>query len=116
MKALKINVAELRIEEVEINGLPDIYKHLGEGVTCFSCPVTFGNHDSVYCDDEGWFKITQGGFAMSDWSYPIVNNALIMGRDEYGNSVDVKMTAEELEGKIIYITANAMLEFKPVGL
>lgn len=116
MKALKINVAELCIEEVEVNSPNDIYKHLGEGVTCFACPVMFENLDSIYCDDEGWFKRTQGGFMMPDWNYPIVNNALILGTDLEGNSVDVKMTAEELQRKIIYITANAMLHFKPEGI
>lgn len=113
MKALRINVKALAVEEVEVNGLDDIYKNLGEEVGIFCCPVTFENGDSLYADDEGWFKETKGGFMFPDWKYPIVNNAVILGADNEGNSVNANTTVEELESKIIWLTASAMQELNP---
>ena len=115
MRALKINVEALAVEAVEVNGLDDIYKNLGDEVSIFCCPVTFENGDSLYADDEGWFKETKGGFMFPDWEYPIVNNAVILGVDKEGGSVNARTTVEELERKIVWLTASAMQEFNPLN-
>ena len=62
-----------------------------------------------------WFKETKGGFMFPDWEYPIVNNAIVLGVDNEGGSVSAKTTVEELERKIIWLTASAMHELSPLA-
>jgi len=97
MKGLLINPTDKTITEVEIaQGLQPIYDALGNNCTTFAVPIVYPNGDGMYVDDEGLFKQQNGGFQFPNWSYPLLGNALILGSDEEGNSVDVKTTKEEL--------------------
>jgi hypothetical protein len=96
MKALLINSTQKTITEIDLDkGLDPIYKAIGNGCNCFACPVVFDNGDTLYVDDEGLFKQQEGAFMFPNWAYPIVGNAVIVGCDDEGESVDAKSTPQD---------------------
>lgn len=106
MKALKINTETRTIEEIFIDGsLKSIYDAIGNGCTCFECPVSFENDDTLYVDEEGLFHDVNGGMAVKGFGNPIVGNGLIIGTDiETGESRDCLSTVEEIKSKIKWIS------------
>ena len=106
MKALKIDVANRQVVEIEMDGsLECIYKHIGNGCELFSCPVEFENNDALYTDDEGLLQPEMlGGFMFREWRYMLVGNALIQGTDSEGDSVDCLSTPVEIMKRIIWFT------------
>ena len=102
MNAIKIDVLKKEIYEIEISeGLRPIYKAIGNGCSLFCCPLMLPNLDTFYLDDEALCHgpaYIIGGFSVI--GYTFVNNAIILGTDEEGGSVDVKSTIEEIR-KII---------------
>lgn len=106
IKAILINSENKTITEVLHDGtLASIYRLIGNGCTTFTCPVNFANEDSLYCDDESLLRTEdiKGGFVMDGWSYPIVGNALILGTDAEGDSVDAKTDIDTLSEEVIFI-------------
>ena len=94
MKVIKIDSTNRTISNIEIgNSLDDIYAALGDGCTCFACPVVYPNNDGMYIDDEGLGQ--PNGFIFPNWLYPISGNALIIGTDSEGNSMDAQSTIED---------------------
>ena len=106
-KAIKINAELQTLELVTLgNDYKEIYPIIGEQCTTFACPIVFDNEDAMYVDDEGMFQNYKFGFMMRDWSYPILGNAVILGTDNEGDSVDAKSSIEDFKGKLVF------LEFK----
>jgi hypothetical protein len=103
MKAIKINVQDKSFSIVNVNKLEDYYREIGNGCHTFAVPITFDNLDSIYCDDEGLYNENIGAFVMSGWQYPLVGNAVVVGTDEEGNSVDVKTTIDWLKQRVKFI-------------
>jgi len=103
MRAILINPWFKSITEVDIGGDNDIEKllnnPLGPKVYVFTCGMMWPNGDTLYIDDEGLLK--PGGRAFTihtdDGIKALVGNALILGSDEEGNSVDVKATLTEIQ-------------------
>lgn len=104
MKAIKINSQLKTIEYVEISNYREIYPHLNNQCSCFCCPITFENEDTLYSDDEGLYHEFEGGFMFKDWNYPLVGNSIILGTDEEGGSIDVKTSIKDLEKNIIWVS------------
>ena len=96
-KAIKIDVDNQTISQVEINGLEDLQKivegrieavqYLGNGDVCF------GNEEGLFCfgdQPKGWFHI-EGAYQ------PTKGNGVIVGSTKEGESVEPKITVEEVE-------------------
>ena len=101
-KALKIDVVAQTVTEVKIDKYQDIYSQIGNGCNLFCCPVDFENGDTLFADDESLLREVEGCFLFPDWSYPIVGNAIILGTDEEGDSIDCKSTIEEITSQIMW--------------
>lgn len=122
MKALKIDVVYQTISQIEIKDYKEIYSAIGNGCDLFCCPIEFENGDVLYSDDEALLRENiEGCFAMHDWSIPLVGNAIILGSDGNGDSVDVKSKANQILEKIIWGNkavaenyANYTLQQRPV--
>ena len=99
-KAILINVEAHTITETTIGHYSEIYKAIGNGCNTFECPVELENGDTVYIDGEGLYHDPKGCFIMTDWGYPLVGNAIILGTDEEGESVDCQSTIEELKAQV----------------
>jgi hypothetical protein len=105
-KALKINVETKTIEVVMLpKHFESISKAIGNGCEYFCCPITFSNDDCIYADDESLLRIDniKGGFVMEGWRSPIVGNAIVLGTDAEGDSVDAKSDVDELLSQIVFI-------------
>lgn len=103
MKAIKIDVANKKVSQVNIGNYKEIYGQIGNGCNLFCCPVQWENNDVLYADDEALLKDElEGCFMMPDFNYPIVGNAIILGTNEEGESVDVKTKISELQEKIMF--------------
>ena len=110
MKAIKINVEEKKLEYVELtDDYKDIYKNIGNGCSTFEVPVRLENDDSIFTDEEICLRQDdiKGGFIMENWRYPLLNNGIILGIDDEGDSVDCLSKIEDLEKKIIFVPVDA---------
>jgi hypothetical protein len=106
-KAIKINVETKSVEYVTLaDDYQAIYPQIGNGCTTFAVPYTFENNDSMFVDDESLLRYDdiKGGFILEDWETPIVGNAIILGCDDEGDSVDVKSKIEEIREQLQFIT------------
>jgi len=102
-KAILIDVVAKTVTETEIGEYTDIYSKIGNGCSCFCCPVDFDNGDTLYSDDEGLLHDEVFGcFVFDGWDYPLVGNAIILGTDEKGESVDCKSTVNEITSRITF--------------
>ncbi len=104
MKAIKINTDLQKLEIVEIGNWKHIAPAIGNGCTTFCCPVTFDNNDTIYADDDGLYNDFKGGFMLDGWAYPIVGNAIVLGTNKRGGSIDAQSTIEDLEKVIIWVS------------
>ena len=103
MKAIKIDVANQTISQVNIANYKEIYSQIGNGCELFCCPIQYENNDVLYADDESLLRDNiEGCFTFPDWNYPIVGNAIILGTDDEGESVDVKTKIAELQSQIMW--------------
>jgi hypothetical protein len=103
MKALKIDVVNKTITEIELEHTKEIYSIIGNGCHTFCAPVEFDNQDTLFADDEALLQPElKGCFMFPDWRYPIVGNAVILGTDYDGDVCDAKSKIDELLELIIF--------------
>jgi len=105
-KAIKINVETKSLEYITLgDDYKEIYGAIGNGCDTFCVPISFDNQDSMFADDESLLREhdIKGGFIMDDWHSPIVGNAIILGTDDDGNSVDCLTNIEDIKNQITFI-------------
>jgi len=105
-KAIKINVETKKLEYITLgDDYKEIYGAIGNGCDTFCVPINFENNDGMFADDESLLRENdiKGGFIMDDWHSPIVGNAIILGTDDEGNSVDCLTKIEDIESQITFI-------------
>jgi len=113
-KALLIDVVSKTITTIELDKhFESISKAIGNGCHYFCCPFSFANDDSLYADDESLLRpdAIKGGFTLEGYHSTLVGNAIILGTDAEGDSVDVKFTPEEIAEKIIFIDETMAKEY-----
>jgi hypothetical protein len=105
-KAIFIDVVKQEVSEISMSdNWQDIAPQIGNGCRLFCCPVTFDNNDSLFADDEAILHDEMvGGFYLEGFRIPILNNALIMGADEEGDTTDCKTTVESIKSQIRFVT------------
>ena len=104
MKAILIDARAKEVRAVDVDkskGIKPIYDH----VKCetFTCVILEGE-ETLYVDDEGLINGTDVGFVLSCYQEPLMGNGLILGTDEMGESVDTKLTVEEVRSWVIFKT------------
>lgn len=85
---------EVTVLEVPKWDLQAIYAAIGNDCNMIAVPIIFPHKDSLYIDDEGWFREYpegRAGFMMDGWSYAIIGRALILGTDYEGESISPKL-------------------------
>lgn len=118
MKAIKIDVEKRDVYNIEMGkDYREIYKVIGNNCTMFAVPVTFENMDSLFCDDESLLRNDiKGGFMMPGWVTPIIGNAVIIGTDDEGESVDCLSDLDEIKSKVVFLDLNAILDYRDDAL
>ena len=104
-KAILIDVEKQEVIEILVgNGLDPIYNAIGNNCDTFCCPVSFANDDTLYSDDEILLRIDdiKGGFALPNFRIPLLNNAIILGTNEEGGSIDHSTSIEEIKESIVF--------------
>ena len=103
-KAIKIDVIKKDVYEIELSDdYKAIYGAIGNDCRCFCVPIEFENGDALYSDEEGLLhEKMEGCFMMENWISPLVGNAIILGTDDEGDSIDAKSTIEEIKSKIYF--------------
>jgi len=104
MKAYKINVADRKVEEIQINNWKDIAPAIGGQCHTFEAPIILDNEDTFYSDEEGLFNECEGGWMLGNFKHPILGNAVVQGTDDEGDSVEPTSTIEEIEAMIIWVS------------
>lgn len=104
MRAIKIDVTNQTFTEIEIRNWEEIAPAIGNGCRIFACPVTFGNSDTLYIDDEGLYNPIIGGIIMDGWYYPIVGNVIILGSDDEGDQAPARSTVKWCEDNIMFVS------------
>ena len=114
MKAIKIDVEKQDVYPIEIGGeLSDYYKAIGNNCELFCVPVVFPNRDGLYMDDEIILRRgdIKGGFRLR--SYPgqtFVNNAILVGADEEGDSKDCETSLLDMKLDVSFVSESELLD------
>ena len=117
MKALLINSKDKTVTKVQIKDYKEIYGLIGNGCSTFACPVEFDNGDVLYCDDEGLLKEkVEGCFMFPEWNTPIVGNAVILGSDDDGQSIDAKTNISFFTENLIWGNEAVAEEYRNFAL
>jgi hypothetical protein len=104
MKAIKIDVVNQKVEQVNIgNDLEDIYEQISNGCSTFTCVYGLETADVIYADDEALFQDVQGGFMLHSMKYPIVGNGLVLGTNLEGESISPEVSVEFIQKNIIWL-------------
>jgi hypothetical protein len=116
MKAIHVDVKERTVKEIEIdkkNSLLEMQSLVGG----YIAEAWALNGNVCFVDDEGWLKTTDADKETHKklchrWRLPrgigqetqltLAGNAIIVGYDDDGNSVDTTMTVEELTGMLSF--------------
>lgn len=117
-KAIKIDVVKKTVYQIELSDdYKAIYGAIGNGCTIFCAPIEFENGDTLYSDEEGLLhEKMEGCFMMPNWKSPLVGNAIILGTDDEGDSIDAKSTIEEIESKIHFYDEQVAENWKQKAL
>lgn len=107
MKAIKIDVANRWVKEIELEpGLDPIYKELD--CETFTVPFVYDNMDGLYVDDESLLKDYSnilGAFRIKEYPYQaFLGNGLIIGADEMGEPEDVGSSVEFIREQVTFLT------------
>jgi len=117
-KAIKIDVVKQDVYEIELSDdYKAIYGAIGNGCTIFCAPIEFENGDTLYSDEEGLLHEKMVGcFMMENWKYPLVGNAIILGTDDEGDSIDAKSTIEEIKNQVTFYDSEIAEKWKQKAL
>jgi len=96
MKAYLIDPFEMTISEVNYSGN---YEEIYKLIDCkyFDCVNLGRTGDTIYIDDEGLINGKQQEFfKVKGYPTPLAGYGLVLGSDEEGDSVEPKISLEEL--------------------
>ena len=107
MKAILIDATKQTITEVQYDGdIDTIYKLCG--YDCFTC-CDIGHGDAIYVDDEGLFKQPHSFFLHGDYPQPLAGNGLILGCDQWGESIAPTTTLTEVRAKVSFMDVSTAM-------
>jgi|TARA_R100001443_G_scaffold117273_1_gene141029 hypothetical protein len=108
MKALKINVIDQTITEVDYSDYNDICKNLStthKAVSLFTrVLIDYADYDgdAIFVDDEGLLIDTNYGFKFEGYNGVLMGNGLVLG-SELGETSSPDITLADLKKKITFL-------------
>ena len=115
MKAFLIDPYEATIKEVQYKGdYNEIYDLIDAEI--FTCVSFNEEEDNIFIDDEGMINgKDQAFFRVIDTpagdTYPLIGKGLVLGTNEDGESVEPKITLEQLKKQVQFIPAVLIHQF-----
>lgn len=108
MKAILIDAKNREVKEVEIGkGIDEMYKFLQ--CECFTIASYLEKNDAIFVDDEGLMNGPDVFFTYEGAHQPFAGNGLIMGCDDMGESVDCKISLDEVKTKVNFYSHMEMV-------
>lgn len=106
MKGILIDVENRSVTEVEVDTkdvLHSMYKLIGCELVD---RVSINGHDDIWVDDEGLLTMTEKSkfFSYRGCPSPLVGNGLILGVNGKGESINPKITTEEVRMNVKFYT------------
>lgn len=103
MKAILIDAKNREVKEVQITGdLQSWYETIGCGMV--ECALYFDEHDSIMVDEEGLFNDgCDDFFFVKGGHQPFAGNGLVVGTNDVGESVDTKISLDEVKSKVKFM-------------
>lgn len=101
-KAILINAKARTITEHTINSWRDIAPAIG--CELFTCVGLDRNGETAYVDDMGLLTQPTNFIKFESYPQPLAGSALILGTDHEGESVDTKLTVEEVGKMVKFLT------------
>ena len=104
MKAYLIDSQARTVTETDYNG---DYRHIYKliGVETFTV-VRINDYDSVFVDDEGLLNNPRYFFTLKGYPQPLAGNGLVLGCDDEGESVEPRMSLEDLRAVVGFTEAS----------
>lgn len=127
MKAILINAREQTVQYIDLpKGNQAMYDRIGYGCTLVELVSVEPNNDGLFCDDEGVFEghsedsnhhfgflwcisKIKGTFQQY---FLICGNALIVGCDESGTSVDSSSSLKDVEKRVMFLSSTTINAYK----
>jgi len=103
MKAIKIDVDNKTVYEVEVNGLSDIQRQVGGLITSPVVEADYFKKDCLYVDDEGLLKPVKGYFLIEGAYQPFAGNGIIVGLNEEGESIDCFVKLDRIKSAVRFV-------------
>ena len=100
MKALLIDPENRSIEEIELSGMDDIKSMIGYDT--IESDAVGSDGDYLFFDEECFLRGTEGRFQI-DTLIPVSGKGIVAGYDGEGSFSDVRLSREELSGRIKYL-------------
>lgn len=110
MKSLIIDAMKKAVTEYEFTDLETAKQVLGWEIAASACRW---DKDLMLVDDHGLMKDEppQAYFMLKEFPRPIATNAIIIGTDEDGETVDVSFGPEYIRNQIFYMSKNDIRMF-----
>ena len=101
-RGILIDVVNEQVVEVEWKNLRDVYKLLNCSLVEH---VSIDEVNGVYVDEEGLLKLTLDSkfFRMNGYPQPLSGNGLVVGTNDYGESVDTTLSVEDVKGMVTFL-------------
>lgn len=110
MKGILIDVYNESVRQVEVDDkdtLQSMYKH----IRCSLVDrVSINDHDDIWVDDEGLLSLTEESkfFTWKGYDSVLAGNGLILGIDGMGESIDPRITVDEVRSKVKFHTMRSV--------
>jgi len=110
LTAYLIDPAERRIKEITIgDGYEEINAAIGSRMMCVGAYLPDG--DAIFVDDEGLLSDEpKDFFRITESAAPLCGKGVVLGSDREGESVDVKISLEELADAVSWGLADGQAE------
>lgn len=127
MKAIFINAKDQMVKHIDLpKGTQAMYDKIGFGCTLVELVSVEANNDGLFCDDEGVFEghsedgnrhfgfmwCTSRILGTFQSHFLICGNALIIGCDKNGKSIDASSSLKEVEKRIMFLSPGIIKTYK----
>jgi hypothetical protein len=100
MKAIKIDVSQQAVYEVDVFGLESMQRQVG-GLLETAMNI---DTDCIYVNEEGLFGNNDKWFNFDGSHQPFAGHGLVVGTDDNGRTIAPKITVDEVKSKVRFLT------------
>jgi hypothetical protein len=113
MRAIFIDAVNHTVEEIDLPYETEGYRVINDKIGCRTMTLgyTFPNQDVLFVDDEGLMNHPENFIILEGYEQPLAGSGLILGTDEWGESIPAKTGLADIKTKIAFANAEAVREW-----